>query len=83
VNFSGSSFAREAFRLPNRVRVEAEFVSRFNVIWVVQSSAQKYFACAVGQITFTHCRVLFPQRGASRDRHERWKQDAMDALAAR
>jgi hypothetical protein len=65
------------------VRVEAEFVSRFKVIWVVQSAAQKYFACAVGQITFTHCRVLLPQRGALRDRHERWKQDAMDALAAR
>jgi hypothetical protein len=83
VNFSGSSFACEAFRVPNRVRVEAEFASRFNVIWVAQSSAQKNFACAVGQITFTHCRVLFPQRGALRDRHERWKQDAMDALAAR
>jgi hypothetical protein len=63
MNFSGSSFACEAFRLPNRVRLKAEFVSRFNVIWVVQMAREKYFAFAVGQIISRTPAVSRPQEG--------------------
>ncbi len=31
-------------RRQNRVRVKSDFVSGFNVIWVVQSQTKKYFA---------------------------------------
>ena len=64
------------------MRVNAFFMSRFKLIWVVQSPSQKYFACAVGQINATDSRVLLPSRGALRDRHERWVRDAMDAAVS-
>jgi hypothetical protein len=56
----------QAFMRANRVRQKLDFVRGFNVIWVVQSPSQKYFACAVGQISATDSRVLTHQRGASR-----------------
>jgi hypothetical protein len=38
-----------------------------------------FWACTVGQITGSISPVPLPLRGAFRDRHERWKRDAVDA----
>jgi len=39
------------FGLPrNDARANANFVSHLKLIWVVQSSGEKYSACVVGQI---------------------------------
>ena len=59
----------------------ANLLSRINVIWVVQSPHEKYFACAVGQITSTSFSHPVPQEG-------RWPssrtlgRDAVDAIAS-
>ena len=45
--------------------------SDFNLIWVVQSLREKYFAVPVGQISSTSSPRPFPARGALRGRHER------------
>ncbi|HWX37059.1 MAG TPA: hypothetical protein VNZ53_57810, partial [Steroidobacteraceae bacterium] len=47
-------------------------MSRFKLIWVVQSSSKKYSAWPVGQITSTCLRCPALDKGALRDRHERW-----------
>jgi hypothetical protein len=44
-------FARPALRRENCVREKTNFVSRFNVIWVVQMSRKKYFALPRPQIS--------------------------------
>ena len=59
----------------------ANLLSRINVIWVVQSPHEKYFACAVGQITSTSFSHPVSQEG-------RWPssrtlgRDAVDAAAS-
>ena len=58
-------------RPKNPLRVKFNLRSDFNVIWVVQSPRQKYFAGPVGQISATSSPRPFPARGAYRDRHER------------
>jgi hypothetical protein len=59
----------------------AIYLNSFNVIWVVQFSAQKYSAFAVGQITSISLRRLTPDtRGGSRVvTNAGW--DAVDAAA--
>ena len=52
------------------VRAQQKLLKRINVIWVVQSLLQKYFASPVGQIISTNSRHPTPQ-GAYHDRHER------------
>jgi len=62
----------------NRVRVKADFVSGFKLIRVVQIRIKKYFASVFQKyVIASFCPA--PERGALRDRHERWKRDAMDA----
>jgi len=68
------------------LRETAVFINRFSLIWVVQSSSQKYCACAVGQIRST-CFAVSPERGADRDRHERcggmrWTREPHETSAA-
>jgi hypothetical protein len=59
---------------------KTNFLKQFNLIWVVQSCREKYFALSRPQIT-----GIFPAscltRGAYRDRHGRWVRDAVDAAA--
>jgi hypothetical protein len=62
-------------------RAQADFLSQFNLILPVQSSAQKYFCFHPTQITgvFSSSRLT---RGAFRDRHGRGVRDAVDADGA-
>jgi hypothetical protein len=48
----------------------------------VQPLAQKYSCFHLTQITGVFSAVPRPQRGAYRDRHERWVWDAMAATAS-
>jgi len=68
----------------------AIYLNSFNVIWVVQFSAQKYSAFAVGQIKSRRCAVSPRIRGADRESSrtrggERWTQKpwVRDELARR
>src|SRR6202163_3024147 len=45
------------------VRAQRKLLKRINVIWVVQSPLQKYFASPVGQIISTNSRHPTPQEG--------------------
>src|SRR5450631_3990307 len=45
------------------VRAQQKLLKRLNVIWVVQSLLQKYFASPVGQIISTNSRHPTPQEG--------------------
>jgi hypothetical protein len=54
-----------------RLREKAKSARQFNLIWVVQSSQEKFSAFASGQISITNPPSSGPQRGAFRDRHER------------
>jgi hypothetical protein len=56
-------------------------ITWFREIRFVQSFSQKYFALSEAQISRMLRSVLTPFRGAYRDRHGRWVEDAMDALA--
>src|SRR6516165_8614466 len=47
----------------NRVRLNLNFMNRFNVIWVVQSSRQKYFASRLPQISGYLPFIPHPQEG--------------------
>ncbi|MEA2948091.1 MAG: hypothetical protein QOI40_3421, partial [Alphaproteobacteria bacterium] len=44
IDFRGYCAVRTAWTAENGVRVEADFVSGFNAIWVVQFCTKKYFA---------------------------------------
>jgi hypothetical protein len=67
-------------RCSDGLRQNFDFPSRFNLIWVVQSSRKKYFPWSRPQITgkFRASRSI---GGAYRDRHGRWVRDAVDAAA--
>jgi hypothetical protein len=73
---------RETFGLENSLgiclRPKAGFAWRFKAIWAVQFLSEKYLACAVGQINGFNERIPHLERGALRDRHERWARNAMD-----
>jgi hypothetical protein len=56
-------------------------ITRLLFLAFVHPLVEKYFAFAVGQITFRSSRHPRPIRGAFRDRHGRWARDAMDAFA--
>src|SRR6202795_903465 len=45
------------------VRAQRKLLNQINVIWVVQSPLQKYFAYPVGQIISTNSRHPTPQEG--------------------
>jgi hypothetical protein len=49
---------------------------------VASPSCQKYFTHPDGQIISTSLRILCSSEGRLADRHERWVQDAVDALRA-
>jgi hypothetical protein len=72
---SSNSARDRCFRRPqipqNHVRAKTNFASRFNVIWPVQSPRKKYFA-SVFQKSVSCFSPSRPDRGAFRDRHERW-----------
>src|SRR5438105_11544432 len=70
----------QPWSLQYRMRVNSFFVRRFNVIWVVQSPCQKYFDCAVGQIT-SRTSAVSPKRGALAI-VTNVGRDAVDALAS-
>jgi hypothetical protein len=63
----------------NSLRAKTDFTNALNVIWPVQSSAQKYSCFVFAEFVLTG---LIPprSRGAHRDRHERWVRDAMGAV---
>ena len=64
------------------LRATANWLKRINVIWVVQSPLQKYFASPDGANHLYKFVPSRPTQGAYRDRHERvmaW--DAVDAAA--
>jgi hypothetical protein len=71
---------RPGWSRDGRMRANTNFASRYNLIWVVQSSREKYSVCAVGQITITTSPHSGPERGTLRDRHERWAGNAVDAM---
>jgi hypothetical protein len=73
---------RQQFDAANPVRVKSNLRSRFNVIWVVQSCCEKYFASRIPQISGAFRAVSHPQRGTLRGRHGRWERDAMDAAVS-
>jgi hypothetical protein len=52
----------------NGVRAGTNFMSGFNVIWVVQMFRKKHFASAVAQIRFTTPAILSHQRGVGHRR---------------
>ena len=66
---------KRAFAHPTKLRLgslaKTIYHSDFNLIWVVQSLREKYFAFAVEQISSTSSPRPFPARGALRGRHER------------
>jgi hypothetical protein len=67
-------------RLKNHVRAKTDFASSFNPIPPVQSRHEKYSAFVFSEIDVpSPCPVL--ERGALRDRHERWARDAVDVAA--
>jgi hypothetical protein len=70
-NSNAKSPARPPHRLGTFTRAKRNLLKRFNLIWVVQSPAQKQFASSSPQIN--GFLVTIPARtGAYRDRHERW-----------
>jgi hypothetical protein len=48
----------------------------------VQPPSQKYFAWSFARSSFIDSNRPASNRGAYRDRHERWVRDAVDAAAA-
>src|SRR5207237_1836117 len=70
----------QPWSLQYRMRVNSFFVRRFNVIWVVQSPCQKYFDCAVRQIT-SRTLPVSPERAALAI-VTNVGRDAVDALAS-
>jgi hypothetical protein len=65
----------------NRVRVKSDFLSRFKLIWVVQSRWKKYFAFRAPQISGTFA----PSRAHTEGRFAivtNVARDAMDAAAS-
>jgi hypothetical protein len=65
-------YARE-----NQVRETTDFASSFNPIPPVQSCRQKHSNFVFSEIDVT-CSHPALERGALRDRHERWARDAVD-----
>jgi hypothetical protein len=63
------------------LRQKSNFLNRIKLIWVVQSSPQKYIASRRTQITAIFLAVSFPLGGAAHDRHGRWERDAVDVVA--
>jgi len=63
VRFDYRKGRRLPFSASLRLRQNAIFPRAFNVICPVQSSPQKYFAFAVGQIIFKTSRRPAPQEG--------------------
>jgi hypothetical protein len=61
----------------NRCAKPVIFASHFNEILCVQPSAQKYFSSVFQKIMFLSAHPA-SLGGAARDRHGRWKQDAVD-----
>src|SRR5215475_1814738 len=55
------------------------FLSSFNLICPVQSSAQKNSLPFFRKLCFSSL-ILIPLRGAARDRHGRWSWDAVDVM---
>ena len=64
------------------LRDQRNLLNRINLIWVVQSFAQKYSHFLLTQITCISLVIPAQHRGAFRDRHERKARDAMDAGGA-
>jgi hypothetical protein len=56
---------------------KSNFPRHLNAIWVVQSPIAKIFRFSINPNQWLPYAIPFPERGA-RDRHERWKRDAMD-----
>jgi hypothetical protein len=59
------------------LRRKTNFASGFNLIWPVQPLREKYFASVFQKIMIVSAHPA-STRGAYRDRHGRWKRDAMD-----
>ena len=86
--FRACAFRANNFRYLSRgvSRNDDETLTPFGIHRLICPSCQSVaatFACGVGQITGTSSRIPCPPRGAYRDRHERWAQDAVDAMRAR
>ena len=63
----------------DRVRQKSDFMSQFKLIWAVQPRYGKYSYSVFQKLVIYFARPA-STRGAYRDRHGRWKRDAMDAL---
>src|SRR6202012_2732304 len=64
----------------DRVRQKSDFMNQFKLIWAVQPRYGKY-SYSVFQKLVIYFAHPASTRGAYRDRHGRWKRDAMDAAA--
>jgi hypothetical protein len=67
-------------RIGNRLRLRAEFASGLKLVKRVQIFEQKYSCFIFSEMSYIMRRPA-ATRGALRDRHERWRQDAVDASA--
>ncbi len=65
----------------NRMRVQVNFFKPINVIWVVQSFAEKYFAFRFPQISVINIASRPTERGVSRSSRT-LVRDAMDAAVS-
>jgi hypothetical protein len=63
--------------LQNLLRQNSDIPSNLNPITPVQPSAQKYSSSIFPKSMFLSAHPASPG-GAARDRHGRWRQDAMD-----
>jgi hypothetical protein len=62
----------------NHLRQKTNFSNRFNPIPPVQSCREKYSAFVFSEIDASYSHPAL-ERGAFRDRHERWAREAVDA----
>jgi hypothetical protein len=65
--------------VPNPLHQIAIFLSNFNLISPVQSFHQKYLSSIFQKYMF-HSPHPDSPGGTARDRHGRWKQDAVDVM---
>jgi len=61
---------QEGIFIEIELRQKSNFASPINLIWLVQSFAQKYFSFVFSEIMID-CSHSAPTQGAYRDRHER------------
>jgi hypothetical protein len=79
-NFPDDRFGQWAFSLPNRPRVNRNFLKRFNPVWVVGSPRPNISLSDNQKLWFLS--AIPPHRRGAYASSRTWRRDAVDAIAA-